>query len=89
MHDNKRKHTRHEVHVDVELSFLAYEPTPAATQDISQGGMFLNVEDSSNYEIGEVIHLKYNDQFRNNRVTMIAATLVRNASDGIGISFPG
>ena len=88
MHDDKRKHPRHEVHVDVQLSFLAYEPTPAATQDISKGGMFLKVENSSNYEVGEMTHLKYNDPFSNDRVTMIGATVVRIASDGIGISFP-
>ncbi len=88
MADNQRKSPRRELSVDVQLSFLAYEPTPAKTRDVSDGGMFLEVENSSDYKLGEVIHLKYSDPFRNDAVTMISATVVRIVSDGIGITFP-
>jgi len=88
MTDNQRKHPRRELHVDVKLSFLAHEPTPAKTRDISKGGMFLEVENSSEYQVGEVLHLKYNDPFHDNIETIIDAVVVRITSDGIGINFP-
>ena len=88
MADNQRKHPRRELLVDVQLSFLAYEPTPAKTRDISEGGMFLEVENSSEYKIGERLHLKYRDPFHDNTDTIIDAVVVRITSDGIGINFP-
>ena len=88
MTDNQRKHPRRELLVDVQLSFLAYEPTPAKTRDVSEGGMFLNVEDSSKYHIGEKLHLKYKDPFHENTNTIIDAIVVRITSDGIDINFP-
>jgi c-di-GMP-binding flagellar brake protein YcgR len=88
MAENKRKSPRHELRVDVQLSFLAHEPTPAKTRDISEGGMFLEVEDSSEYKVGEILHLRYSDPFHNNTDTVIDALVVRITSDGIGITFP-
>ena len=88
MAENQRKHPRRELLVDVQLSFLAYEPTPAKTRDISEGGMFLEVDNSSEYQIGEKLHLKYRDPFHGNTDTIIDAIVVRITSDGIGINFP-
>ncbi len=88
MTDNKRKTPRREVHVNVQLSFLAYEPTPAKTRDISDGGMFIEVDNSSEYQIGEILHLRYSDPFHDNLDTTIDATVVHITSDGLGITFP-
>ena len=88
MADNQRKYPRHKVNVNVQLSFLAYEPTPARTRDISDGGMFLEIDNSSEYQIGEILHLRYRNPFRDNRDTMIDAIVVRITSDGLGITFP-
>ena len=88
MADNKRKSPRREVHANVQLSFLAYEPTPARTRDVSEDGMFLEVNNSSEYQIGEILHLRYRDPFNDNVDTMIDAIVVRITSDGLGITFP-
>ncbi len=88
MADDQRKSTRRELHVDVQLSFLAYEPTPARTRDISEGGMFIEVDNSSEYHVGEMLHLRYSDPFRDNADTFIDAVVVRITSDGLGIAFP-
>ena len=88
MADNQRKSPRREVHVNVQLSFLAYEPTPAKTRDISDGGMFIEVDNSSEYQIGEILHLRYKDPFNDNLDTIIDAVVVRITSDGLGITFP-
>ena len=88
MAENQRKSPRRELCVDVQLAFLAYEPTPAKTRDVSEGGMFLEVENSAEYKIGEELHLRYTDPFHDNADTMITATVVRIVSDGIGITFP-
>ena len=89
MAQNQRKHQRRELLIDVELSFLAYEPTPARTLDVSKGGMFLELKDSSEYAIDEIIHLKYRDPFHENTTdTLTKATVVRITDNGIGIAFP-
>ena len=89
MAKNQRKHQRRELLIDVELSFLAYEPTPARTRDISKGGMFLEVKDGSEYKIGEILHLRYRDPFHEKTTdTLINATVVRITDNGIGIAFP-
>jgi len=87
MSENKRKHSRHEIHVDVKLSYLENVPKHVFTRDISEGGMFLEIDNTSNYPLGEMVHLKYNDPDLDEAVTEKDAIIVRVADDGLGIAF--
>ena len=87
MSENKRKYPRKEIHVDVHLSFLDNEPVDVHTRDISEGGMFLILDDTSAYPLGEMVNLRYNDPIHDNTNTEKDAIIVRVADDGLGVAF--
>ena len=87
MTENNRKFARHEAQVDVQLSFLENETKLVRTRDISEGGMFLVTDNASEYPLGEMVHLKYNDPTNDDFETEMDAIIVRVADDGIGIAF--
>lgn len=87
MTENNRKYERHQIQVDVRLSYLEDGVTLVRTRDISDGGMFLEIDNASVYPLGEMVHLKYNDPTNENLETEMDAIIVRVADDGIGIAF--
>jgi len=87
MTENHRKYTRQDIQVDVRLSYLAKEAKLVCTRDISEGGMFLEISDTSDYPIGEMVHLKYSDPVHDDLDTEKDAIIVRVADDGLGIAF--
>jgi len=87
MAENNRKYKRREIQVDVQLSFLENETRHVSTRDISEGGMFLEITDTSEYPLGEMVHLRYNDPDQDGLDTENDAIIVRVADDGLGISF--
>ena len=87
MTQNNRKYTRHNVQVDVQLSFLENETKLVCTRDISEGGMFLVSDNASGYPLGEMVHLKYSDPTNDDLETEMDAIIVRVAEDGLGIAF--
>jgi len=87
MSDNQRKSPRHEVHVDVTLTYQDGDPLMVRTRDISDGGMFLVVNDTSTYPLGEMLHLRYYDPDHDNADTKKDAIIVRVADNGLGIAF--
>jgi hypothetical protein len=87
MTENHRKYPRHEIQVNVQLSFLENESRLVCTRDISEGGMFLEIGSTSEYPLGEMVHLKYNDPTHDNLDTEMDAIIVRVADDGLGIAF--
>ncbi len=87
MTENNRKYTRRELQVDVQLTFLENEPRHVCTRDISEGGMFLEIVDTSEYPLGEMVHLRYNDPEQDGLDTEKDAIIVRVAGEGLGIAF--
>ncbi len=87
MTENNRKYTRHDVQVDVQLSFLENDARHVRTRDISDGGMFLEIANTSEYPLGEMVHLKYNNPSQDDQDTEKDAIIVRVADDGLGIAF--
>ena len=57
------------------------------TRDISEGGMFIEIDDTSTYPLGEMVHLSYKDPIHNNTNTEKDAIIVRVADDGLGVAF--
>jgi c-di-GMP-binding flagellar brake protein YcgR len=87
MTENHRRFPRHEVKVNVELSFLDVNSRIFKTRDISDGGMFLVVDSPASYPIGEMVHVHFFDPLHEDADTFKDAIIVRVAGDGIGISY--
>ena len=87
MSENQRKYPRYEVRVDVQLSFLDNEPRAVCTKDISECGMFLDIDNPSDYPLGEMLHLSYKNPLRDNLDTEIDGIIVRITDDGLGVAF--
>jgi len=87
MSKNGRQHERHDIHIDVTLTFQDNKDSVTRTRDISDGGMFLELDNASAYPMGEMVHIQYKNPFRDNMDTHLDAVVVRVAEDGIGIAF--
>ena len=87
MIQNQRRFPRHEIKVNVELSFLDVNSRIFKTRDISDGGMFLLVDSPGNYPIGDMVHVHFLDPLHDEADTYKDAIIVRVADDGIGISY--
>lgn len=84
---NQRKYERTEVKIDVELSIGDNAATTARTHDVSEGGMFLNLEDTSQFPLGDMIVVHYKDPLNDNVDTTKDAAIVRVADHGIAIAY--
>jgi c-di-GMP-binding flagellar brake protein YcgR len=87
MSENNRRHVRHDIQIDVMLALMENEPRSIRTHDISEGGMLLNTNTHSDFPIGEMVHIQYNNPLNNNAETEVDAIIVRLSDDGVGIAF--
>lgn len=89
MGKDNRKHPRQEVNIDVKLAFQDTGVRLVRTRDISEGGMFLelDLEDPASYPLGELVQVHYTDPIKDDLYTEIDAIIVRIASDGLAIAF--
>jgi len=87
MTENQRKFPRTEIEVEVELSFLEDRARTVITHDVSQGGLYMKIDDPDHYPLGEMVSLSYNDPLQNNKETHKDGIIVRCADDGIAVSF--
>jgi c-di-GMP-binding flagellar brake protein YcgR len=87
MTENHRRHPRQEIKVNVELSFLEQDSQIVKTRDISEGGMFLMTDNASHYPMGEMVHVHFLDPLKDDADTYKDAMIVRQAADGIAISY--
>lgn len=84
---NNRRYTRHDFQIDVTLTLADNEPKTIRTHDISEGGMFLNTSAFSDFPLGEMVHVQYNNPLSNDAETEVDAIIVRIADNGVGIAF--
>lgn len=87
MIENKRRYPRTAVKVSVELTFLEERYQVVNTRDVSEGGMFIEMDNRGKYPIGEMVHLHYLDPLNDNEDTFKDAVIVRVVDDGIGVSY--
>jgi len=87
MSDNNRRYERHDIQIDVMLTLMENEPLTIKTLDISEGGMFLATNSSSDFPLGEMVHVQYNNPLKNDTETEVDAIIVRLTDRGVGISF--
>ena len=84
-----RKHSRREIHLEVELGFPSGEKKTVRTLDMSDGGVFLVVDKLRRPIIGEVVEIKIINDKHNIGVAFPSndAVVVRQDERGIGLAF--
>ncbi|NNJ95533.1 MAG: PilZ domain-containing protein [Gammaproteobacteria bacterium] len=87
MSKNLRKHERKHIKVSVELTFLDEPYAVVNTRNISQGGMFIEVDTAVKFPIGEMVSVHYLDPLNNDADTFKDAIIVHKNDDGFGICF--
>jgi len=87
MSKNLRKHTRTDIKVSVELTFLNEPYSIVNTRNISEGGMFIEVIPNEKFSIGELVSVHYLDPLNNDEDTFKDAMIVHRTSDGFGLCF--
>jgi c-di-GMP-binding flagellar brake protein YcgR len=87
MSRNLRKHERKQTKINVELTLLDEPYVVVNTRDISQGGMFLEVNTAEKFPVGEMVSVHYLDPLNNDADTFKDAIIVHKNNDGFGICF--
>lgn len=87
MSENLRRHPRKEIEIEVELRFLEDHARTVITRNMSEGGLFMHVKDTSHYPLGEMVSLRYKNPLDNFSGTEKDAIIVRLEDDGIAVAF--
>jgi len=87
MSKNLRKHPRKDIKVSVQLTFLDEPYAIVNTRNISEGGMFIEVNSEITFPIGEMVSVHYLDPLNNDADTFKDAVIVHISNDGFGICF--
>ncbi len=87
MNDYNRRYERHDIQIDVTVTLANNEPQIIRTHDISEGGMFLDTQNATDFPIGEMLNIKYNNPLKNDDETIVDAIIVRLTERGVGVAF--
>jgi len=87
MSENLRRHPRKEIEIEVELRFLEDHARTVITRNMSEGGLYMRVKDSSHYPLGEMVSLRYKNPLDNSSNTEKDAIIVRVEDEGIAVAF--
>jgi len=87
MTDNQRQFPRKDVQIEVELSFLEDSTRTAITRDISQGGLYIQLDNPDYYPMGEMINLRFKNPLNDYEETMKDGVIVRRSEHGIAVAF--
>lgn len=82
-----RQFPRQKIQIEVALNYLEDEPRTLITRNLSDGGMFLRLNDASHYTMGEMVSVSYKDPLHDYAATEKDAIIVRHDKDGIAIAF--
>ena len=88
MTQDKRKYPRRPVVLDVELSYPSGETIGVQSRDISDGGLFLVLDNRDKPLLGEIIGVRLTgDSAEKETLPSSEAVVVHQAADGIGVAF--
>lgn len=87
MSENLRRHPRTEIEVEVELRFLEDSARTVITRNMSEGGLYMRVKDTSHYPLGEMVSLHFKNPLNNFTETEKDAVIVRVEDEGIAVAF--
>lgn len=88
MSAENRKHLRIGLIVDIELTMLGQDMINVRTRNISDGGLYLILDDINLPEVGTEVKVRLKNQLGDGEEPPInRATVVRHEPDGIGLVF--
>lgn len=88
MSAENRKHLRIGLIVDIELTILGQDMVNVRTRNISDGGIYLILDDINLPEVGTEVKVRLKNQLGDGEEPPInRATVVRHEPDGIGLVF--
>jgi len=85
MDDNKRKHPRFPMTVDVRITHPDFGEKIVKTRNVSDGGVFLIVEPTVMPPIGEIVQGQVQGMIEN--PPLINMEIVRVETEGVGLRF--
>lgn len=87
MSKSLRVFPRKDIEVDVELYFMDDSPQTVKTRDVSEGGLFMRLENPDHYPLGELVNVHYQNPLADNAAMEKDAVIVRTSSSGIAVAF--
>ncbi len=87
MSAEKRQFPRQEIQIEVVLSFLEDTARTVTTLNMSKGGLFLQLNDTDRYPMGEMVNMHFKNPLNNLEETEKDGVIVRRTNDGIAIAF--
>jgi len=85
---DKRKSPRKDITLSINITYPTGESQIVNTRDISDGGMFLILDKLDQPIIGELVAVELTDNPKNTEALPSSeAVVVRQETDGIGLSF--
>jgi hypothetical protein len=87
MSENLRRFPRKEIEIEIELRFLEDNAHIAVTQNMSEGGVLMRVDDAERYPIGEMVSLRFKNPFDDFADVEKDGIIVRHTDDGFSVSF--
>ena len=87
MSENLRRFPRKEIQIEVELRFLEDEARTVITRDMSEGGLFVRLNDPQHYPMGEMLNLRFKNPLDDFSDTEKDGIIVRHTEEGIAIAF--
>ena len=87
MSENHRQHPRQEIQIEVELSFLEDTARTVITRDMSEGGLFMRLNNADHYPMGEMVSLNFKDPLDDYATTSKDGIIVRHTDDGIAVAY--
>ena len=87
MSKNQRQFERSKISIEVALSYLEDITRTVTTRNLSEGGLFMQLDNPDHYPLGEMVNLKYADPLTDNTNTEKDAIIVRCTDEGIAVAF--
>ena len=83
--DNRRRHPRHALSVDVKIAHPQFGEKIVKTKNVSESGLFILVEPSDMPLIGEIVQGQV--QGEADDLPVVNMKIVRVDNDGLGLQF--
>lgn len=87
MSENQRQFPRQTLQIEVVLHFLEDEPRTVITKDVSEGGLFIRLNNSEYYTMGEMVGLNFKNPHEDYEETSKDGIIVRHTDSGIAVAF--
>ena len=87
MSENLRRFPRKEIQIEVELRFLEDSARTVITRDMSEGGLFVRLNDTEHYPMGEMVSVRFKNPLADFADTEKDGIIVRHTEEGMAVAF--